>query len=211
MTFPYRTVHDVGSVRSVLVVRHRRSAHDGGGGDVVAGAQRGEPWAVRVLFETLHPRLSRFFGAVEPRAADDLTAEVWEAVARGIGTFEGDEAHLRAWAFVIARNRLADHRRRAVRRPTVPLDASALDHLVADEQPERDALARLSGADAGALLARLLSPEQADVVLLRVVADLDAATVAATMGRTETWVRVTQHRALRRLADRLGARSDVTP
>ncbi len=143
--------------------------------------------------------------------ADDLIAEVWEAIARGITTFEGDEAHLRTWAFVIARNRLADHRRRAVRQPTVPLDASTLDRLVADEQPERDALSRLSGAEAAAFLARLLSPEQAEVVLLRVVADLDAATVAEAMGRTENWVRVTQHRALRRLADRLGTRSDVTP
>ncbi len=166
---------------------------------------------MRALFEMLHPRLSRFFRALEPRAADDLTAEVWEAIARGIASFEGDEAHLRSWAFVIARNRLADHRRRAVRHPTVPLAASTLDRLEASEQPERDALAHLSGADAAAQLARLLSPEQAEVVLLRVVADLDAATVAATMGRTESWVRVTQHRALRRLADRLGARSDVTP
>jgi RNA polymerase sigma-70 factor, ECF subfamily len=196
----------------VLVVGNsRRNAHGRSGDDVVAGARRGEPWAVRAVFEMLHPRLSRFFRAVEPSAADDLTAEVWEAIARGIGTFDGDEAHLRTWAFVIARNRLADHRRRAMRRPVVPLDVSTLDALVADEQPERDALARLSGADAAALLARLLSPEQTEVVLLRVVADLDAATVAAAMGRTETWVRVTQHRALRRLADRLGARSDVTP
>jgi DNA-directed RNA polymerase specialized sigma24 family protein len=46
---------------------------------------------------------------------------------------------------------------------------------------------------------------------LRILADLDVATVAARLQRPETWVRVTQHRALRRLAHRLGPRSLVTP
>jgi hypothetical protein len=38
--------------------------------------------------------------------------------------------------------------------------------------------------------------------LLRVVGGLDVAHVAAVMGRTANWVRVMQHRALRRLASR---------
>jgi RNA polymerase sigma-70 factor (ECF subfamily) len=44
-----------------------------------------------------------------------------------------------------------------------------------------------------------LTAEQAEVVLLRVVAGLDAAEVAQIMGHSTGWVRVTQHRALRRL------------
>jgi DNA-directed RNA polymerase specialized sigma24 family protein len=56
-----------------------------------------------------------------------------------------------------------------------------------------------------------LPPDHAEVVLLRVLGDLDAAHVAEVMGRSVSWVRVTQHRALRRLAERVGSRLDVTP
>ena len=54
------------------------------------------------------------------------------------------------------------------------------------------------------LVMRLLPPDQAEVVLLRVLADLDVDEVAELLDRTSNWVRVTLHRALRRLAERLG-------
>ena len=40
--------------------------------------------------------------------------------------------------------------------------------------------------------------------------DLDADTVAAIMGRTAGWVRVTQYRALKRLARRLDVNLEAT-
>jgi RNA polymerase sigma-70 factor, ECF subfamily len=48
-----------------------------------------------------------------------------------------------------------------------------------------------------------LPGEQADVVLLRVVAGLDAAEVGRIIGKSPGAVRVIQHRALRRLAELL--------
>ena len=50
----------------------------------------------------------------------------------------------------------------------------------------------------------MLSGDQAEVLLLRVLADLDVDQVAAIMQRSPNWVRVTQHRAVRTLAKRLG-------
>ena len=73
------------------------------------------------------------------------------------------------------------------------------------------AIANLSGQQAVAIVTELLSGDQAEVVLLRVLGDLDAAQVAAIMGRTENWVRVTQHRALRRLADKVDSKLGVMP
>ena len=54
-------------------------------------------------------------------------------------------------------------------------------------------------------LARLatLPPDQAEVVLLRVVAGLDAEEVALSLGTKAGAVRVSQHRALKRLSARL--------
>jgi RNA polymerase sigma-70 factor (ECF subfamily) len=175
------------------------------------GARQGEPAAVAVLFHDLHPRLARFLHAQEPRAADDLHAEVWEAVARGLPAFQGGEPEFRAWVWSIARRRLADHRRRAGRRRTEPTDAAAFAERAGPASTERDALARLSAEEAAALVVALLPEDQAEVVLLRILGDLSTEEVADVMGRPVTWVRVNQHRAVRKLADRLGSRLGVTP
>jgi RNA polymerase sigma-70 factor (ECF subfamily) len=52
---------------------------------------------------------------------------------------------------------------------------------------------------------RTLPRDQAEVVLLRVVAGLDVAQVATITGKRPGTVRVVAHRALRRLARRLDA------
>ena len=48
----------------------------------------------------------------------------------------------------------------------------------------------------------VLPPDQAEAVLLRVVADLSVTEVAAILGRREGTIRVLVHRGLRRLAER---------
>jgi RNA polymerase sigma-70 factor (ECF subfamily) len=177
---------------------------------VLAAAQEGQEWAVVVLFRDLQPRLLRFLRAQEPRVADDLAAEVWLAVASGIGGFTGDEPGFRAWVFTIARRRLIDHARRAVRRRTDVSEGGVFERLEASDAPEKEAIDNLGAQDAVTLVFELLPQEQAEVVLLRVLGDLDADQVAEIMGRSANWVRVTQHRALRRLADRLGPKAGVT-
>ena len=181
---------------------------------VLAGAQRGEPGAASALFRAYQPRLLRYLRAREPRAADDLAGEVWLIVARSLGEFDGTEAGFRGWIFTITRRRVIEHRRRGVRRQTDPVDPETLaDHQAVDD-PSTHIANRVDAQEALDFMVEHLTPDQADVVLLRVVADLDAATVAAQLGRSEGWVRVTQHRALARLAARLGAMGatfEVTP
>ena len=57
-------------------------------------------------------------------------------------------------------------------------------------------------------LVRTLPPDQAEVVLLRVVAGLEVAEVAELLGRSTGSVRVLSHRGLRRLAGTLAAARD---
>ena len=61
------------------------------------------------------------------------------------------------------------------------------------------------------LMSQHLTPDQSEVLILRVVADLSAAQVAELMQRPEAWVRVTQHRALKRLTSRVRAELEATP
>ncbi len=166
--------------------------------DVLAAAQRNEDWAVTVIYRELHPPLARYLNAQEPRAAEDLEAEVWLAFAQGLHAFEGDGDALRAWVFVIARNRLADHRRTGARRRTDPSPLADADRPDPDE-PETIVLDGIGGEEAAAFVTRSLPKDQADVVLLRIVAGLDVETVARMLGKRPGTVRVLQHRALRRL------------
>jgi RNA polymerase sigma-70 factor (ECF subfamily) len=170
----------------------------------LAAAQARDEQALRLLFVTHQPRLLRLLRALEPRAAEDLAGDVWLAVARHLPAFEGDEADFRAWLFTIARNRLADHRRRASRRPVIVPLAAGEEPVTADAAD--DLVERSSADEAVAQICALLPSDQAEVVLLRVVAGLAVEDVAELTGRSPGSVRVIQHRALKRLARLLQAR-----
>jgi RNA polymerase sigma-70 factor (ECF subfamily) len=74
---------------------------------------------------------------------------------------------------------------------------------------EVDAIAALSGDRVNELLASL-SPDQRDVLLLRVIADLSIEDVAAALGKRQGAIKALQHRALaslRRQLDREGVES----
>jgi RNA polymerase sigma-70 factor (ECF subfamily) len=90
------------------------------------------------------------------------------------------------------------------------VDREVLEVVAAADDPAEAVAARVASADAVARVIRILRPEQAEIVLLRVVADLTVEEVAAIVGKSTSAVRVIQHRALRRLAGQLRG-NGVTP
>ena len=105
--------------------------------------------------------------------------------------------------FAIARRKLIDRVRYEARRPATSWDlgddAGPVERDVAEEVVELDATERALA------LVRTLPADQAEAVLLRVVAGLDYAGVAEVMDRSTGAVRVLVHRGLKRLARDLGA------
>jgi len=178
--------------------------------EVLAAAQAGDERAADVLFMAHQPFLLRYLRSQERRTAEDLAGEVWLAAAQGLADFRGDGTDFRAWLFSIARRRVADHRRRGIRRRTDSVDPETFAEMEAVGDTEETAVDRVSAQEAVDLMVRHLSRDQAEVLIFRVVADLDAARTAVLMGRSESWVRTTQQRALQRLARRLGRESGVT-
>jgi RNA polymerase sigma-70 factor (ECF subfamily) len=175
--------------------------------DVVAAAGRGEQQALAVLYRAYQPALIRYMRAQAPEVADDLASEVWICVSRGLAGFTGDEAGLRSWLFTIARRRVIEHRRRTARRRTDATDNERLEVIVDGHRDGDPAMALLDGESAQYLIDVLvaeLTTEQAEAVLLRVVAGLPVAEVARIMQRPPGTVRVLCHRALHRLAVHLG-------
>jgi RNA polymerase sigma factor (sigma-70 family) len=170
---------------------------------LLASAARNEPAASRELFGRYNPALLRYLQSREPGQAEDLAADVWLAVSADLGRFDGSEPAFRAWIFTLARNVVTGHRRKGLRRRTDVVDHRTLADMAAEDQPDVAAMSEVASREALALVTHHLNPTQTEVIRLRVIAELSAAEVAQILGRTETWVRVTQHRALVRLARRL--------
>jgi RNA polymerase sigma factor (sigma-70 family) len=177
---------------------------------ILTAAQDGGEWAVAILYRWLHPAVVGYLRARAGDEADDLASETWIAVARGLAGFSGDESAFRSWVFTIAHRRLIDHHRATARRPrTRTLHAMDGDQregaieLPAADDPAAEVLEAVAGDEAVGRIMALLPREQAEIVLLRVVGGLSVEDVAGITGRRPGTVRVLQHRALRRLAERL--------
>ena len=167
---------------------------------VLAAAQAGAEWAVSLLYREYHPSLLRYLQAQDRSAGEDLAAEVWLAATPRLSSFQGEESGFRAWLFTIARRRLIEHRRRLGRRRTDPVAPDDLADRAGRHDPEAAVVSAISAQEAIDELMRELSPEQAEVILLRVVGGLDAAEVGRILDKSAGAVRVMQHRALRQLA-----------
>jgi RNA polymerase sigma-70 factor (ECF subfamily) len=166
---------------------------------VLAAAQRGDEGAFSRLWLDANPGLLRYLRVIAPEAADDVAADTWVQVVRGLRGFRGDEAAWRAWVFTTSRRRAIDASRRRSRRREEPLAEVAAASLPVAPDAADMALERLGTRRAIRLLAGL-PPLQAEVILLRVVAGLDNDAVARLVGRSPGAVRVAAHRGLRRLA-----------
>lgn len=171
-------------------------------------AQSGDEAAFTCLFRDVQPALLRYLRVLAPEAADDVAGDTWLRVVSGLPGFTGGEESFRAWLFTIARHRMIDWGRAQARRRTVPLT----DGDLAERHPAPDAadqaLERIT-TQAVLTMVATLPPDQAEIIVLRVVAGLDNPTVAAIVGKSPGAVRVAAHRGLRRLAD-VAERAGVT-
>jgi len=187
-----------------------RDAVDVAGFDgLLARARDGDPGALRQLYATYAPAVAGYVRARGARDVDDLVSEVFLGVLRGIGGFEGSEAQFRSWLFVIVHRRLQDHRRWHARHPEAPLEA--VDGHVAprtERGADDEALVALGLARVQELCAAL-APDQRDVLLLRVVADLTVPQVAAILEKSPGAVKQLQRRGLEAL--RRALRDEAVP
>ncbi len=170
---------------------------------VLAAAQAEAPWAYERLYRSLSPSICgylRIQGAADP---EDLTSEVFLGAFRGLRSFAGGETQFRSWVFTIAQRRLTDERRARGCRP-VTAGAALPDRAGGDV--EEEALRRLSAGRVRAMCAGL-APDQADVLLLRLVSGLTVDAVATIVGKSPGAVKALQRRgicALRRNFERQG-------
>jgi RNA polymerase sigma-70 factor (ECF subfamily) len=166
----------------------------------LTAAVGGDEAGFAVLWRSLQPALLRYLRVVVGSAAEDVASETWLQAARDLPNFTGGSTAFRVWLFRIARHRGMDERRRAGRRREDALEPSD-QSLAGSPVPDvvSDVLER-SGTDWALGVIATLPPDQAEAVMLRVVAGLGVAQVAEVLGKRPGAVRVASMRGLRRLA-----------
>jgi len=165
-------------------------------------SDRAETAAARVaqLYRELFPAVFGFirFRVGNLQVAEDLTALVFERALSKLATVR-EADHVRGWLFAIARNAVADERRR--RRPSADLEvAEALEHLWI-ESPEYQAIRRDDWRRLVTYLADLDDCER-ELLGLRFVAGLANREAGEIVGLNEANVAQIVHRAVVKLRRR---------
>ena len=146
-----------------------------------------------------------FYELGDHHEAEDATERTFLAALTNIGRFEerarpadGEGAStFRVWLFQIARNAVAERRRRLRRRREAPLEAAA--NAAAPIDIEAEAALHDAAAEAWRAVDRLPG-DRRRALILRFVDEMSTAEIAGVLGRSEGAVRVLIHRALRSVA-----------
>jgi RNA polymerase sigma-70 factor, ECF subfamily len=166
-------------------------------------ARTGHPQALGQLYDRFSPAIYRYLyrRTGDVALAEDLTGTVFLRMLEALKKDQAWDDSFSGWLYRIAHNLLTDHMRARGRRPesdlpeTLPMGGTRLE----------DRVERNLATEAVRRAINQLKPEYAEVLLLRFTEGLSHADVAARLGKTETAVKVTQHRALKALRARLGA------
>lgn len=140
-------------------------------------------------------------------AAEDATERTFLSALANLARFQerarpedGEGAStFRVWLFRIARNVVANERRRVRRHPTEALPDGDTDLLADPLDIEGHAVRNDEAREAWRAVGRLPGDRRRAIVL-RFVDEMSTAEIAGVLGRSESAVRVLIHRALRSVA-----------
>ena len=163
--------------------------------ELVRRAQAYEEDALSALFDIYYPKVYNY-GLLQLRdaqTAEDLASDVMLRVLESITRYQPRGVPFSAWVFRIARNRMVDIRRRSHRRREIGLVESLV--TTAGSSPHATVERALDLGEVCFALGQLTEAQE-QVIVLRFLKDLDVATVARTLGRSESAVKSIQFRAL---------------
>lgn len=170
---------------------------------LIERAKKGDKTAIGILYQQNVDKIFRYIAYRVPQQdAEDLTADVFTQMVKGISDFTYTGAPLEAWLYRIASTRIADYHRKKSRNKS-----EAIDDYLADKKPlpEENLLASQEQDRVREALTELSADDQ-QLLILRFVERKSHDDVAEIIGKSATAVRVAQHRALKRLAKLLNVR-----
>ncbi len=130
--------------------------------------------------------------------AEELTAQTFYKAMTTKSEFRGESEEL-TWLCAIAKNLYADEQRRRARQRETPPEGpeSAVSGVMEDGALDRDMAFRIH------VILHDMSEPYKEVFQLRVFGELAFREIGRIFGKTETWARVTYHRARLKIQERM--------
>lgn len=174
---------------------------------LIRRAKAGDQEAVAALYQ-MHAGLVFRYVALRvdnPADAEDITAEVFINMVRGLANYEITGAPFEAWLYRVAAARIADHFRAGYQKREQSLSDEVPDqHSLPEETiQQQQSIQQLKDA----LLQ--LSDEHQTILILRFIERKSHEEVAVLLGKTESAIKSAQHRALIQLTELLGGSQKV--
>ena len=156
--------------------------------------------AFSTLYERYATRVYRYllFRVGNADDAQDLTSQTFLAAMENIAKYRGQSQFV-AWLLGIARHKTADQFRR--RKPEVEIEDVEL-LADANERPD-ELIGRQLEVEQVVQKLKVLAPDRAEALTLRLFAELEVREIAQIMGRDEAAVRMLVWRGLKDLQARL--------
>jgi len=132
--------------------------------------------------------------------AEDLTAEVFVGMVKGLATYQATGAPFEAWLYRIAASKVADFYRLRHRRPQTELSDTLYDGAASPEEQiqQKQTLDQLRN------VLQQLPEDYQSILILRFVERKSHEEAAVILDKTVSAVKNLQYRALLRLTELLG-------
>ncbi|HAM88408.1 MAG: ECF subfamily RNA polymerase sigma factor [Candidatus Falkowbacteria bacterium GW2011_GWC2_38_22] len=163
---------------------------------IVKNCQKGELEQFGILYEKYVKKIYSFvyFKIQHKESAEDITVKVFIKALDKIGSFKHSEGTFQAWIYKIARNTIIDHYR------TSKIEANIEDawDLPDNNNLERDLDLKVR-LEAVEKYLKKLSPEQRELIIMRVWQDMPYREIAEILGKSESACKVAYSRAIGQL------------
>lgn len=170
--------------------------------ETVTRAQQGDRAAVATLYQVYSQRIFRYVAVRVPTNADaeDLTAEVFVTMVKGLPDYRITGAPFESWLYRIAASRVADYYRHHNRHVQTELPETLHDGAASPEEQvlQQQTLDHLRD------VLQQLPEEYQTILILRFVERKSHEEVAEMLDKTVSAVKSAQYRALLRLTELLG-------
>ena len=155
--------------------------------ETVRQCQQGNWEQFGLLFDAFHEKIYRFvfFRTQHKEIAEDITSQIFTKALERLGTYNSSKAKFSTWLYQIARNAVIDHYR--TRKETAGIEeawgvaaATSVEEELNTRQNLEQAMKYLNE----------LTPQQRDIVILRVWDDMPYKDIAEVMGMSEAGVKM---------------------
>ncbi len=164
--------------------------------NLIERAIKGEASAFGLLYDKYQPQIYRFIylKVGHREEAEDLTHQVFLKTWGSIEGYNFQGFPFSAWLYRIARNQIIDY----YRTKKINLDLESITELKMETcfSEEIDTDSEIEKVKAAV---QQLSQNQQDVIILRFIEDLSLSETASILHKTETAVKLLQHRAIKKL------------